>query len=72
MKVQEKITKSRELYIMGKGVEPKSIILGYEIVGEMKKEFPSRFIAAGASLYGMTVIIDNNKPTRCEAGDFDT
>lgn len=68
--MKEKIQKHRMAYINKYGKEPKTIILGYEVVMEMKKEYPSRFIDPGAYLYGMNVIVDNNKPTRVEVGDL--
>ena len=72
MRIQDKINKSREAFYLGHKRKPTSIILGYEIIAEMRKEVPSRFIDPGAMLYGMAVIVDMNNPTRVETGDFET
>lgn len=70
MTCKEKIQKHRIAYISKYGKEPQSIILGYEIVDEMRRLMPSRHIYPGSQLYGMTVILDNDKPTRVEVGDI--
>ena len=69
MTIKEKIKKHRQAYILRYGKEPKSVIIGYEIMGEIKKEMPSRFID---DLFGMSVIVDKDRPTRVETGDFET
>ena len=72
MTIKEKIQTYRKAYVNKYGKSPTSVILGYEIIGEMKRETPSRFVAPGAELYGMKIIVDNDRPTRVEAGDFET
>ena len=72
MTVKEKVQMHRTSYINKYNKEPKSVIIGYEVYHEIKKELPARFIAPGASLFGMIVIVDKNKPTRVEAGEFET
>lgn len=72
MTIQDKIQRHRAAYVLKYGKEPKNIILGYEVIAEIKREMPSRFIAPGASLYGMIVVRDNDKPTRIEVGDLTT
>lgn len=72
MTIKEKIQLHRSAYINKYGVEPKSLIIGYEVYHEAKKEMPSRLILPGASMYGMIIIMDKNNPTRVEAGDFET
>jgi hypothetical protein len=70
MTCKEKIQRHRIAYISKYGTEPRSIILGYEIADEMQRLMPSRHISPGAQLYGMTVLLDNDKPTRVEVGDI--
>jgi len=70
MDVQEKINKKRKLYIMQYGKEPKSIILGYEVLSEIKNQYSRRYIEGGTEILGMRVIKDNDKPTRVEVGDL--
>ena len=72
MTIKDKIKRYREMYIQKYGREPTSVILGYEVMSEIKRDMPERYVAPGALLYGMAVIMDNNKPTRVEAGDFET
>ena len=70
MTAKDKITQSRKMYIMQYGKEPTSVILGYEIKEEVRRELPHRFVGDGMEVYGMRIITDNNKPTKVEVGDF--
>lgn len=71
MSVEERIVKSRKLYIMQYGQEPKSVILGYEAFEEVKKKFFQRYINPGVEIFGMRIIKDMNKPTRVEVGNLE-
>lgn len=70
MNAEDKITKCRKLYIMQYGKEPKSIILGYEILEEVKEKYSQRYVADGVEILGMRVIEDRDKPTRVEVGNL--
>ena len=72
MTVKERINSVRTNYVLKYHKEPSSIILGYELILEFKNMAPSRRIEAGVDLFGMKVIIDANRPTRCEVGDLIT
>lgn len=70
MSVDEKISKLRKMYIMQYGEEPKSVIVGYEVLEEIKRLYSMRYIESGVEMLGMRIIVDMNKPTRVEVGNL--
>ena len=58
----EKIKKCRQLYIMKYNREPNTVIAGVTTLADAN-------ISDGKVL-GMKVIVDNDKPSRVEVGDF--
>lgn len=71
MSVNERVIKCRKMYIMQYGKEPKSIILGYEALEEIKMHYSQRYIDGSTEILGMRVIKDNDKPTRVEVGNLE-
>lgn len=71
MNAGERVSKLRKMYIMQYGKEPKGVILGYEVLEEIKEQYSTRYVNTGVELLGMKIIKDLNKPTRVEVGDFE-
>lgn len=71
MEITEKITKLRRMYITQHGREPKSVILGYDYVDDVKKLFPARYIDNGVEILGMRIIVDRDKAKRVEVGNLE-
>lgn len=68
--MKDKIQKHRSAYISKYGKEPVSIILGYGARDELARLMPHQTLEPGSLLFGMRLIIDNNKPSRVEVGDL--
>lgn len=71
MEITEKITKLRRMYITQRGREPRSVILGYDYIDDVKKLFPARHIDNGVEILGMRIIVDRDKAKRVEVGNLE-
>lgn len=71
MEITEKITKLRRMYITQHGREPRSVILGYDYVDDVKKLLPTRYIDNGVEILGMRIIVDRDKAKRVEVGNLE-
>ena len=70
MNSTEKLKVLRKMYIQQVGKEPKSVILGYEVVKEIKAALSHRYVDEGVEILGMKVFIDHDKPHRVEVGNM--
>lgn len=71
MEITEKITKLRRMYITQRGREPRSVILGYDYIDDVKKLLPTRYIDNGVEILGMRIIVDRDKAKRVEVGNLE-
>ena len=71
MPTQDRATKLRELYITRYGKEPNALILGNKALMDLQHNNPDRFFNAGGVYLGMRIIIDKDKTSKVEVGDFE-